>query len=232
MNRHPQPDLPPDNPLPLMKYLPLVLICLLPLRAGADGFPFDVKTQEVHGANIRLPLTETQQNEVAATGAVSLTNEQLGWLRPIYPKVPSTLRVIASTYNDGLDERPPNPVDCIWTAPAEIAITLRKKWEQGNYSFDEGGSRPDQADLRISPTGQIYHLAEEISLEQALTIIRTAKKPERAPASESPIIRITRPPPFREQDDEALAKNRTTAELFGQFVRCGKAANVLVQPIW
>ena len=210
-----------------------ILLCFLPFGGlRADGFPFDERTHEVHGANVRLPLSESQQTEVAATGRVTFTAEQMDLIRMIYPKIPQRLRVIASTYNDGLDERAPNPVDCIWTTPNEIGITLPKKWQKGDYSFDSGDEMPDSADIRISPTGLLYHKGKEIGIVKAFEIVRTAKKPDGAPATEQAAIRITRPPPFRSSDEDEVANNKNAADLFISLSKYGESVKVTVYPIW
>jgi hypothetical protein len=216
-----------------MTRLIAIIMCLLPfVGLRADGFPFDHRTHEVHGANLRLPLTEAQQIEVASTGRITFTNEQLGWLRLVYPKVPPKLRVIASTYNDGLDERAPNPVDCIWTTPTEVGITLRTKWDKGDYSFDSGEGAADAADIRISPTGLLYHEGKEISIGKAFEIVRTAKKPDGAPATDPPIIQITQPPPFRSSDDDEVANNKKATDLFTALAKYGESLKIAVHPIW
>ncbi len=210
-----------------------IFICLLPTASlRADGYPFDERTHEVVGANVRLPLSESQETEVAATGRVTFTAEQIDLLRIFYPKVPHRLRVIASTYNDGLDERSPNPVDCIWTTPTEVAITLPKKRDKGDYSFDSGEETIDSADIRISPTGLLYHHGQEIGIEKAFEIVRTAKKPEGTPADEPPIIRLTLPPPFRSSDDDEVANNKKAADLFAALAKYGESLKVAVFPIW
>lgn len=208
-------------------------MCLHPFGGlRADGFPFDLRTHEVRGANLRLPLTEAQQIEVASAGRITFTNEQLAWLHPIYPKIPPKLRVIASTHNDGLDDRAPNPVDCIWTTPTEVGITLRKKLDKGDYSYDSGESAADAADIRISPTGLLYHHGQEISITKAYEIVRTAKKPDGAPSAEPPIVRITQPPPFRSSDEDEVANNKKAADLFTALVKYGESLKIAVHPIW
>ena len=210
-----------------------IIVCLLPIGGlRADGFPFDHRTHEIHGANLRLPLSESQQTEVASAGRITFTTGQLDLLRLIYPKIPPKLWVIASTYNDGLDERAPNPVDCIWTTPTEIGITLKKKLEKGDYSFDSGDEKVDPADIRISPTGLLYHQGKEIGIEKAFEIVRTAKKPVGAPATEPPSIRITQPPPFRSSDEDAVANNKRAADLFTSLAKYGASVKVTVFPIW
>lgn len=210
-----------------------ILLCILPIGTlKADGYPFDQRTHEVLGANLRLPLDESQQSEVAATGRVTFTAEQIDLLRKFYPKVPHRLLVIASTHNDGLDFREPNPVDCIWTKPDEIGITLPKKWEKGDYTFDSGDETPDSAHIRISPTGVLYHEGKEIGIERAFEIVRTAKKPKGVPAAEQPTIYITQPPPFRSSDVDAMANNKKAADLFTSLAKYGESVKVAVYPTW
>jgi hypothetical protein len=126
----------------------------------------------------------------------------------------------------------PNPVDCIWTKPDEISITLPQKQGKEDYSFDSGADVPDFADIRISPKGLLYHQGKEITLEHGFEIVRTAKKPKGAPTDEWPIIQITQPPPFRSFYDEELAYNKITSDLFTALVKYGESVNVHVQPIW
>ena len=57
-----------------------------------------------HGANVRLPFTVTQQTEIASTGNITLNTQQLDLLRLIYPSIPLKLRVITTTFNDGVDD--------------------------------------------------------------------------------------------------------------------------------
>ena len=216
-----------------MTRLIAIILCLLPFASlRADGFPFDIRTHEVHGANLRLPLTVTQQTEVASTGRITFAIEQINLLSLVCPKIPPRLRVIASTFNDGLDERAPNPVDCIWTTPTEIGITLPKKRQGGDYSFDSGDEMVDPADIRISPTGLLYHRGEEIGIEKAFEIVRTAKKPEGATSAEQPSIRITQPPPFRSSDEGEVANNKKAADLFTSLTKYGECVKVTVFPIW
>jgi len=106
-----------------MYRLLVILLCLVPSGVlKADGFPFDPYRQEIIGANRRFPLTESQQTEVASLGHITFTEEQLGWLRPIYEKIPARLRVIAATWNDNLEGRVPLSIDCIWITPTEVGI--------------------------------------------------------------------------------------------------------------
>lgn len=209
------------------------MLCLLPCAGlQADGYPFDERTQEVIGANLRLPLTVDQQTEVASTGLLTFTKEQIGWLRLIYPKIPAKLRVIAATSNDGLDVRPPNPVDCLWTAPAEVAITLRDRDDKEDYTFDAEEPSTDISCIRISPDGAIYHQGQEIGLEKAFEIVRTAKKQDGAPADDSPTIAVTRSPPYRTKDDESAAFNRKAADVFSALALYGESLKVNVAPSW
>ncbi|MES2474313.1 MAG: hypothetical protein V4640_00940 [Verrucomicrobiota bacterium] len=218
-------------------YLGLVLVGEL----KADGYPFDVETHEIIGANLRLPLTETQELEVAALGQITFTDEQLGWLRAIYAKIPSKLRVIAATYNDNLGEgRGPNSIDCIWITPTEVGITLRKKWGTEEYDFDLGFEDPakavemnvDFADIRIAPSGALYHRGREITLEMALELIKAAKRSEGSAENEAVSFLVTLPPPFRSQDEDDLAKNKKVADVFTALVNYGETIKVGVQRIW
>jgi hypothetical protein len=210
-----------------------IILCLLPISSlKADGYPFDHRTNEVTGSNLRLPLDEAQQVEVASRGRITFTNDQLDLLRLFYPKIPKKLRVIASTFNDGLDERDPNPVDCIWTKPTEVGITLHKRWGMEDYSFDSTDGMADSADIRISPTGILYHQGNEIGLETAFEIVRTARKPDGDPATERPIVSITRPPPFRSADEEETANNRKADDLFTSLAKYGESVKVTVLPTW
>ena len=216
-----------------MTRLIAIILCLLPIGSlWADGYPFDRYTHEVHGANLRLPLTVTQQTEVASTGRITFTTEQLDLLRLIYPKIPVKLRVIASTFNDGLDERTPNPVDCIWTTPTEVGLTVLKKRQESDYSFDTGDEMIDTADIRISPTGLLYHQGKEIGIEKAFEIVRTAKKPDGTPTTEQPSIRVTQPPPFRSSDEDEVVSNKKAADLFTALAKYGESVSVIVFPIW
>lgn len=106
-----------------MYRLLVILLCLVPSGVlKADGYPFDPNSKEIIGANLRFPLTESQQTEVASLGHITFTEEHLGWLRPIYAKIPARLRVIAATRNDNLEDRIPQSIDCIWINPTEVGI--------------------------------------------------------------------------------------------------------------
>ena len=120
----------------------------------------------------------------------------------------------------------------IWTTPTEVGITLPKKWDKGDYSFDTGEEAADSADIRISPMGLLYHHGQEISIGKAFEIVRTAKKPEGTPAAESPIIRITQPPPFRSSDGDEVANNKKAADLFAALAKYGESLRIAVYPIW
>lgn len=227
-----------------MTRLTSIIFCLLQFGdLKADGYPFHPETHEVVGLNLRLPLTESQQTEVAALGHVAFTGEQLGWLRLIYPKIPARLRVIASTYNDNLERESPNPIDCIWTTPTEVGITLRKKRGDDDYTFDTGhediGKAVDMnidfSDIRIAPSGTIYHRGLEITFEAALEVIKLAKQSKDASAirdPDNPRILVTQPPPFRSQDEDELAKNKKAADVFTALVKYGESIKVEIQPIW
>ena len=218
-----------------------ILACLIPFDGlRADGYPFHPETHEVVGANLRLPLTESQQIEVASLGHITFTEEQTGLLRLIYPKIPPRLRVIASTYNDNLEDRSPNSIDCIWTTPTEVSITLRKKWGAEDYSFDIGYEdigiavdwNVDFADIRVAPSGTLFHRGLEITLERAFEIIKAAKQPEGVSVIDAPSILLTQPPPFRSQAEDDLAKNKKAAEAHAALVSYGESIKVRIQLIW
>jgi len=220
----------------------VILLSLVPLsELRADGYPFDPTTQEIVGANLRLPLTDPQQIEVASLGHITFTDEQLGWLRSIYVKIPPRLRVIAATYNDNLEEgRGPNSVDCIWINPTEVAITLRKKWGNKEFNFDVGfediskavDMNVDFADIRIAPSGSFYHRGIEITSEKAFELIKAAKPLEGTSATEVASILVTLPPPFRSQDEDELAKNKKVTDTFTDLVKYGEIRKIGVHSIW
>ena len=193
----------------------------------ADGYPFNPDTQEVTCNHLRLELTEEQQLEAAAHGRVTLTKRQLELLWPYYGEVPPLLRAIASTHNDGLDIRDPNSVDCIWIAPNEIAVTLREKQGDGNFSFDAGEHAQRESDLRISPKGQLFHQGKEITREQALGLITKTEK-----TGNDRFFSITKAPPCRSGNEELIALNKKVDELFSAFVRHGEKHGVQVNPAW
>jgi hypothetical protein len=190
-----------------------------------------------------LPLTESQQTEVASLGHITFTGEQREWLRLIYPKIPARIRVIASTYNDNLEGGRTNPIDCIWTTPTEVSITLRKKRGDDDYTFDTGHEdigkavdmNIDVSDIRIAPSGTLYHRGLEITFEKALELIKSAKQSKDASAIRDPDsqrILVTRPPPFRSQDEVELTKNKKAADAFNALVMYGESIKVEIQPVW
>lgn len=225
-----------------MHRLFVILVSLISLtELRADGYPFNPLTQEIVGANIRLPLTDPQQIEVASLGHITFTDEQLGWLRPIYLKIPQKLRVIAATYNDNVEEgRGPNSIDCIWITPTEIAITLRKKWSTEEFDFDVGfediskavDMDVDFADIRIAPSGALYHRGIEITCQKAFELIKAAKPPEGISGDEVASILVTLPPPFRSQDEVKLANNKKVIDTFAELVKYGGTMMVDVKSIW
>lgn len=211
--------------------LALAVYLFSAVAASADGYPFHPDTQEVTCHHLSLKLTKEQQLEIAAWGRVTLTKRQLELLWPYYGGVPPQLRAIAATFNDGLDIRDPNPVDCIWTAPNEIAVTLREKQGDRDFTFDAGEHALHEFDLRISPKGQLFHLGKEITREQALDLIRNVKKLEGMPGDEQ-FFSITKAPPYRSGKEELLALNKTVDELFNAFVRHGEQHGVQVNGAW
>lgn len=197
------------------------------VAASADGYPFHPDTQEVTCNHLRLKLTEDQQLEVAALGRVTLTKRQLELLWPYYGEVPPQFRAIAATFNDGLDIRDPNPVDCIWITPNEIAVTLREKQGDGNFTFDAGEHALREFDLRISPKGQLFHLGKEITREQALDLITKTTK-----TGNDRFFSITKAPPYRSGNEDLIALNKKADELFNAFVQHGEKHGVQVNNAW
>ncbi len=134
--------------------------------------------------------------------------------------------MISSTYNDGLDVREPNPVDCIWTSPAHVGIPLRKKHDEGEYTFE---TKADSWPLiRFSPDGDIFSRGVKITKEAAIDLIRNAKKSEGD--DEAPHVAITMPPPYREPDK--AESNAAVTKLFDQLVEIGKQGGVAVHRCW
>lgn len=211
--------------------LALAVYLFSAVAACADGYPFNPDTQEITCHHLRLKLTEDQQLEAASQGRVTLVKDQLALLRAHYPKVPPQLRALAATFNDGLDIRDPNPVDCIWIAPDEIAVTLREKQGDGNFTFDTGEHALREFDLRISPKGQLFHLGKEITREQALDLIANAKKPEGVQGNDR-FFSITKAPPYRSDNEDRIALNKKVDELFNAFVQHGEQHGVQVQNAW
>ena len=211
--------------------LALVLYLFSAVASFADGFPFHPSTQQVTCNHLLLNLTAEQELEASTWGRVTLDKRQLDLLRVHYPKVPPQLRAIAATFNDGLDIRDPNPVDCIWITPNEIAVTLREKQGDQDFSFDNGEHALRESNLRISPKGQLFHLGKEITREQALDLIANARKPEGVPDAERTFT-ITKAPAYRTEDEELLVRNKKVDELFNSFVRHGEQHGVQVNGAW
>ena len=169
-----------------------LLILSLPSELSADGYPFYPDTHEVIGESLQLALSDSQVVEVSSTGILTFTKRQRALLKRFYANAPMKIRVISSTFNDGLDLREPNPVDCIWTSPAHVGITLREKHDEGEYTFEtEADSWPL---IRISPKGEIYSRGAKISKDDAKKLIRRAKPSGRD--DEPPHVAITLPPPY------------------------------------
>ncbi len=196
-----------------------------PQLVMADGYGFYHDTHEVIGDSLQLILSDTQVVEVSSTGILTFSPEQHSLLKKFYVDSPSKIRVISSTFNDGLDVRDPNPVDCIWTSPSHVGITLRMKYDEGEYTFDtEADSWPL---IRISPEGDIFSRGAKLTKEAAMELIRNATKSE---GDELPHIAITLPPPYREPD--RAESNAVVKKLFAELVQVGKLNNVVVHQCW
>ena len=197
-----------------------------PILVMADGYPFYNDTHEVIGDSLQLALSESQVDEVSSTGMLTFSDAQRSLLKKFYAEAPAKIRVISSTYNDGLDVREPNPVDCVWTSPAHVGITLREKHVEGGYTFEtEADSWPL---IRFSPDGDIYSRGVKITKEAAIDLIRNATKSEGD--DESPHVAITLPPPYREL--ERAESNAVLMKLFNELVEVGKKHNVVVHRCW
>jgi len=198
----------------------------MPTMVSADGYPFYYDTHEVIGDSLQLALSNKQVIEVSSTGLLTFSKEQRALLKKFYATIPAKIRVISSTFNDGLDVREPNPVDCIWTSPAYVGITVREKHEEGDYTFEtELDSWPI---LRISPEGDIYSSGTKITKDAAFELIRSTKKAEGI--DELPSIAVTLPPPYREP--RKSKSNDAVMKLFGELEAIGKASNVVVHRCW
>jgi len=216
-------------PLPILSVLALTFSGTAPLHA--DGYPFNSETQFVFGDYIRLGLTEEQVTHVSATGRIPLNEEQLGWLRKVYPKIPTKLRVIAATFNDSVEDRYVNAVECFWIMPDQVAITLPKKSLDADFSFDDGDKIAFPADLRISPEGVMFHKGMETTLAEALRVIEAAKPPAGGPDSVG-LISVTLPPPYPKDGGEWDAFNKKVTGLFEELKKHGALQKVSVQNTW
>ncbi len=202
-----------------------LLALSLPSVVLADGYPFHNNAHEVIGDSLQLSLSDAQVIEISSTGLLTFSQEQRGLLKKFYANAPAKIRVISSTYNDGLDERDPNPVDCIWTSPANVGITLREK-KKGDYTFDtEADTGPL---LRISPDGDIYNRGVTITKDAAINLIRAAKKTD--DVNELPHVAVTLPPPYRELGN--AENNAAVKKLYEQLVESGKQSGVIVYHCW
>ena len=204
----------------------LVIAFSLPSVALADGYPFYHDTHEVIGDSLQLSLSESQVAEVSSTGVLTFTQKQRTLLQRFYANIPTKIRVISSTFNDGLDVREPNPVDCIWTSPAHVGITLREKYDEGEFTFET------QADtwplLRISPDGEIFSRGAKITTEDAEKLIQQAA--HSGSDDEPPHVAITLPPPYREPD--RADSNAAIFKVFDELVAIGKKHGRVVHRCW
>ncbi len=202
------------------------LLSSLPGVVFADGYPFCHDTHEVLGDSLQLTLSESQVLEVSSNGMLTFTKQQRTLLRKFYANIPTKIRVISSTFNDGLDTREPNPVDCIWTSPAHVGITLGEKTDAGGWTFE---TEPDSWPmLRISPEGDIYSRGTKITKDAAITLIRSAKKTNRC--NEPPHVAVTLPPPYREPHKAKI--NDAVKKLLNELIEIGKSHNVVVHRCW
>ena len=203
----------------------LLALCL-PSVALADGYPFNTETHQIIGDSLQLALSDKQVTEVSSTGLLVFSREQHVLLKKFYANAPPKIRVISSTFNDGLDIRDPNPVDCIWTSPACVGITMSEKHEEGDYTFE---TEPDSWPiLRLSPEGDIYSRGVKITKDAAFELIRTARK--RDNLDHVPHVAVTLPPPYREQ--HKAESNEAVMKLFSELEEVGKASNVIVHSYW
>ena len=198
----------------------------LPNMLMADGYPFRHETHEVIGNSLQLALSDAQVTEVSSSGVLTFSPKQRALLRRFYANPPVKIRVISSTFNDGLDIRDPNPVDCIWTSPRYVGITLIEKQQEGDYTFEtEADPWPT---LRLSPDGDIYCRGAKITKKAAIDLIRAAKKS--GGSSDPPHVAVTLPPPYRELN--RAESNAAVLKLFEQLVEIGKKADVVVHRCW
>lgn len=198
----------------------------IPSVVLADGYPFYQDTHEVIGDSLQLALSEEQVTEVSSTGLLTFSDRQRALLKKFYLSAPAKIRVISSTFNDGLDVRDPNPVDCIWTSPAYVGITLHEKHDEGDYTFE---TEPDSWPiLRLSPEGDIYSRGAKITKDAAFELIRAAKKEDGV--DQPPHFAVTLPPPYREPHKNE--SNEVVLKLFGELEAIGKASNVIVHRYW
>lgn len=212
----------------------LVGLLLLPVSLLADGYPFDDYTQEVFVDTLRVRLSDQQQAEITKTGRVTFTAEQRAIVAATYPKVPENVRVIAATYNDNLeDDYVVNRVDFFWVAPAELAVTLGVRQVDGQWLFPTKAEVMAPPHLRISPAGKIYHEKAELTLKQALELIRTAPNLD-GDAGGDRLVWVTLPPPYRVsvEESEQAADNQAVQKLMTTLQEHGQVHKVTVQKMW
>lgn len=221
----PAPAVPALDRSPKMKIaatMTILLTLLFAQMALADGYSFNENTQEMTCDSIQLVLSDTQVDEVSATGTLTFTEEQRALLKRFYANIPPKIGVISSRRNDGAGERDPNIVDCIWLSPAHVGITLIKKYGDTDYAYEtESLYSPD---LRFSPEGDIYSRGAKISKEGALEMIRAAK---RVNGGGEPFVNVTLPPPYREK--ELAKKNVIVMNLYKELVKFGEQSGVNVK---
>jgi hypothetical protein len=147
----------------------LVCLCMGYSLAYGDGYPFDSGTQEVFEDSLRIQLTPDQVASISATGVVTLSSEQLGVIRLLYPAATPKQAVIAATFNDNNEGLEADDVYCFWVRADELAITinhavLADPFKVKNAPYQAADASLDTVDLRLSPEGQLYHYGKEITL--------------------------------------------------------------------
>lgn len=179
----------------------LIAFCFLLLTIAdplsADGFPFDCRTGHVSVENMRLPLYVEQIEEVSSKGCVTLSKRQRQLLLPFYKDLPNKLRVNSTTHNDGREDFTESPVWCFWTAGDEIAVTLYEKEGKGDFEFEDCKDL-NLDGIRISAYAKLYHKGEEITVNEALEVIKKATKGHLSRPDSPPAIMVTKSPPWRQ----------------------------------
>lgn len=217
-------------------FLILLLSLILAVPALPDGFPFNPETQQVTVSCLRFRLTPEQTREIAATGLLTFTEENLTLLRPHYPAVLPRARVIAATFNDHRQDLAPTGVYCLWIAPEEIAITLNERHPREKPPFPAPNlTFPTDAELkqlpsrhlRIGPDATLYFRGQPLTLEQACAIID-----ELTQIPPDPILYLTVAPASPAPLPTGEAESRTPAQIFATLAEYAAAKSIKVQRDW
>lgn len=153
--------------------IPLLLLAATTATHG-DGIPVAPDRKSVTVESFTIPLDEDQVKQVERLRIVTLSKEQLAPLVAIYDKVPPTIEVVSSRYDDCTCHL---EVYGIWCRPGEIEVP-KDRIAYKKYLDDYRAANPAQEEGTEHATAHEQYEFVGLTLDSAGTIYRDGKTVE------------------------------------------------------